>query len=168
MELVGVLSDSHDNIRKIDEAIAFLKEKGIDIIIHAGDIIAPFAFKKFKGFKVYAVYGNNDGEKLLLKRVAVDLGFILSEQPLIADINGYHVAVIHGVNTAAATRSIAYSLARSGDFDVVVYGHLHETEVRRVGDTLVLNPGELCGYLTGKATLALVDLEERKAEIELI
>ena len=53
---------------------------------------------------------------------------------------------------------MAEPLARSGDFDLVVYGHTHEIEQRQE-EGLLLNPGEAGGWLTGLATVALVDLE---------
>ncbi len=165
MRLVGIVSDSHDNLPAIDRAVEKLRKAGVNEVVHAGDIIAPFSLKKFKSFKLFAVFGNNDGERLLLSKVAADLGFTLSDQPLVVEIDGYRIAVIHGVQGAGPTRAFAYSLARSGDYDFVVYGHLHEAEVRKVGDVLVVNPGEVCGYLTGRSTIAILDLEERSARI---
>ena len=35
----------------------------------------------------------------------------------------------------------------------------------KVKKTLVINPGEACGYLTGKSTIAIIDLEKMEAEI---
>jgi putative phosphoesterase len=42
---------------------------------------------------------------------------------------------------------------------VVVHGHTHETRVCREGNTLVINPGEVCGYLSGRPTIALLDTD---------
>jgi predicted phosphodiesterase len=36
---------------------------------------------------------------------------------------------------------------------------------RKNGKTLVINPGEVCGYLTGNATMALLDTAKREAKI---
>ncbi len=170
MRLVGVVADSHDNLPAIERAVEVLKEVGVEALLHAGDIIAPFSLKRFAdlGAKGYFVYGNNDGEKLLLAKVASQLGFTLTEQPLMLTLNGYKVIILHGAAGKEETLKLVEALAASGHFDLVVYGHLHETAVRRVGDTLVVNPGEVCGYLTGKRTVAIVDLEERKAEIREI
>lgn len=46
----------------------------------------------------------------------------------------------------------------AGDLDVVVSGNTHDVEERRLGATLLLNPGEAGGWLTGRCTVALVDL----------
>ena len=59
---------------------------------------------------------------------------------------------------------IVDSLVGSGIYDVVVRGHTHTTEMIE-GKTLLVNPGEVCGYLSGRRTVALLDLEEIHAEI---
>ena len=40
---VGVMSDSHDNIPNVKRAVALFNEIGVDLVVHAGDFIAPFA-----------------------------------------------------------------------------------------------------------------------------
>jgi len=57
------------------------------------------------------------------------------------------------------------SLAKSGDYDVIIYGHTHRTDIRKIGNTLIVNPGELCGWLTGKYTVAIIDTENLNAKI---
>jgi hypothetical protein len=49
-------------------------------------------------------------------------------------------------------------------FDVVVRGHTHRAEIVKSG-ALIVNPGEVCGYLTGKQTVALLDVPSLRAEI---
>jgi hypothetical protein len=68
---IGIVADSHDNLPLIDHAVRLLADLGAEVILHAGDIVSPFAAKKFaeSGIKVYAVYGNNDGEKEGLAKV---------------------------------------------------------------------------------------------------
>ena len=57
------------------------------------------------------------------------------------------------------------ALAKSGVYDIIVYGHTHRSEISRRGDTLVINPGEGCGWITGIATAALLDTETMEAEL---
>ena len=57
------------------------------------------------------------------------------------------------------------ALVESKRYDIVVRGHTHKPEIKKVGKTLVINPGEACGYLSGKRTIALLDLEKSKGEI---
>ena len=62
---IGVMSDSHDNVPNIRKALAIFAAEGCEVLIHAGDIVAPFSVKEILTFKgpVYGVFGNNDGEK---------------------------------------------------------------------------------------------------------
>ena len=53
----------------------------------------------------------------------------------------------------------------ANSFDVVVHGHTHKAEIRQEGETLVVNPGEVCRYLSGRATIALLDTDKQRAEI---
>ena len=57
------------------------------------------------------------------------------------------------------------ALAESQKYDVIIYGHTHRTDLRKIGKTLIVNPGECGGWLTGKSTIALLDLETLSAKI---
>ena len=75
------------------------------------------------------------------------------------ELDGRRIALLHGTH-----EDIVGALLKSGSFDVVVRGHNHRAEVRE-GKTLLVNPGEVCGYLSGRQTVALLDLAELRAEI---
>ena len=53
----------------------------------------------------------------------------------------------------------------SGYFDAVIHGHSHSMGIELKSKTLAINPGELCGYLTGKSTFALIDTVKKQAKI---
>lgn len=165
MQRVAIISDSHDSLRNLRKFAELAKREGIDTIIHAGDIVSPFALRELRGFRVFAVFGNNDGEKLLLSKVASELGAVLAEQPLFVSLNSREIAIVHGASSPESTAKLVEAFARSGLFSVVVYGHTHKLDVRRVGETLVVNPGPLSGYLADKATYALVDLGTLEVEV---
>ncbi len=67
---IGVLSDSHDNLAKIEEAVKFFNNKKVKFVFHAGDFVAPFTIPKFKKLNCpwLGVLGNNDGEEKGLLR----------------------------------------------------------------------------------------------------
>ncbi|MDQ4101402.1 MAG: metallophosphoesterase family protein, partial [Thermoproteota archaeon] len=60
---IGLISDTHDNFRTIEGAVRIFGEKGIEYIIHAGDITTPEAVEAFSGLKMIGVLGNNDLDK---------------------------------------------------------------------------------------------------------
>jgi putative phosphoesterase len=57
------------------------------------------------------------------------------------------------------------ALANSGNFDIILSGHTHDMVNQKQDGVLIVNPGELCGYLTNKATFAIIDTESMEAEI---
>jgi len=150
---VGIIADTHDNMPAIDEAVDMFRREKVDALIHAGDIIAPFAAERFKG--AYIVYGNNDGERRGLRERCPGIDDFVE-----ITLDGRHIAVVHGTQPA-----MVRALVDGGRYDLVVTGHTHRPLIERRGGTLLINPGEACGYLTGKRTLALVDLKEMRAEI---
>jgi len=157
---LGVISDSHDNLNMIKKAVNILNKENIDFLIHCGDIISPFISRVFEGLNekikngnFYGVFGNNDGDLLYLIET---LGKIckLSSNEAILELAGKKIYVSHGPDPL-----VIKSLAKSGEFDIIATGHTHDHKIETINNTLVINPGELCGYLTGKATFVIVDLD---------
>ncbi len=151
---LGIISDTHDNQEATKKAVEFFKNREIKTLIHAGDIIAPFTAKLLKDFEIYAVFGNNDGERFLLSRTINIKDFQYIE------IANRRIAVYHGT-----LENITEALIKSEEYDVVVTGHTHRALIEKHGKTLHINPGEACGYLTNKRTIAILDLEKMSAEI---
>ena len=155
--IIGIISDTHDNMTQIRKAVEIFNARGVGHVVHAGDFGAPFTFRIFKDLKCpfTGIFGNNDGERLLLQKLSQGRVF---KQPHVFELDGRKIVVLH-------EHHIVNALADSGHYDVVVYGHTHEPDVRRVGKTLVVNPGEAGGWLYGKSTVALLDLDTVTAEI---
>jgi putative phosphoesterase len=154
---IGIISDTHDDMHAIRKAVEFFNEQGVTHVIHAGDLISPFTFEVFGDLSAQfiGVYGNNDGDLLLLREKSQGS---IHPQPYIFTVHGKRVVVVH-------EPGIVEALADSGHFDLVVYGHLHEPEIRRVSDTLVVNPGKAARLHKGTSTLALLDTASMEAEI---
>jgi len=73
-------------------------------------------------------------------------------------IAGKKVLLLHEPDNLAA-------IADSGHFDVIVYGHTHEIDVREEG-VLIINPRECGGWVTGKSTVAVWNTETNEVAIE--
>ena len=159
--LIGIMSDSHDRLDKISKAITVLNERGVDVVLHAGDIVSPFTSRVFRQLecKIHFVWGNNDGDKLTLTKmmgdVAVFHGWVMCE-----DIEGLSIYMMHHI-----PNGLAEKLAKVG-LDLIVSGHTHSLSVRRLSNSsLHVNPGEVCGYLTGKSTIIILDSSTMQAEV---
>ena len=68
--LVGILSDTHDNVPKTRAAVKRLNTEGVACVLHAGDFIAPFIIDTLKDLAapMTGVFGNNDGDRILLEK----------------------------------------------------------------------------------------------------
>jgi len=152
--LVGVLADSHDNLPKLRAAVELLRDRGAEHVIHAGDLVAPFAVKVLVGcgIPLTAVFGNNDGEKEGIRKLSKDV----HDAPHTFELDGRRIVLAHDLSKVP-------DKARA-DADVVVFGHTHRVTVEE-GPPLLLNPGECCGWVEGRATVALLDLDGLEVSI---
>lgn len=155
---LAILSDIHDNVWKLEAALA--RASSADALIFCGDFCAPFTLAQIaEGFggPVHAVFGNNDGDRFLLAKVAGEHGHVTLHGELARlELGGLAIAVNH-------YPEIAEELARGGRFDVVFYGHDHRHRIARHGACQLINPGEIMGRL-GRSTFVLFDTETRRAE----
>ncbi len=158
--MIGLMSDSHDHMDAIRGAVGFFNSRGVDLVLHAGDLISPFTAGEFRKLECgfVAVYGNNDGERRGLAEGFSGIADLKDFMEL--EHNGKKIALYHGTY-----EGIVDALADSGRYDIVVRGHTHRADIKVKDNTTVINPGETCGYLTGKKTIALLDTENMKAEI---
>ena len=152
--LVGVLSDSHDNLPKLGAAIEVLRALGAEHLVHAGDFVAPFAVKILAGCGISftGVFGNNDGEKAGIRSVSPSV----HEAPHAFELGGRRIVAVHDLGKLPDE-------ARA-QADVVVFGHTHKILVEP-GPPLLLNPGEVGGWLEGRSTVALLDLDSLEVSI---
>lgn len=146
ISIVGIMSDSHDNMLAIHKAVETFNNRKVDLIIHAGDLVAPFTARELKkaNCPLIITFGNNDGEVLGLSKVYNDQIFY---PPYVVDINDKKVLILHDP-------AILDELQQRSSFDVIIYGHLHKVEIRQ-GRPLIINPGECCGWVYGKSTIAI-------------
>jgi len=157
--MIGLLSDTHDNLDRVRAAVRLFNDAGCDLVIHAGDFVAPFAADELRNLRapVKAVYGNCDGERAGLARAFQGLGEI-ADGPLAFRHAGLRFVVCHLEGTAAP-----FFLAKT--CDVIVSGHTHRPLVELRDGVLLVNPGEACGWVRGQGTVALLDPAARTADI---
>jgi len=161
--LIGLIADTHDNLPQIDKAIRRLNEENVELVLHAGDYVAPFVIPHFKELKakLVGVFGNNDGDhELLRKRFSENEKLEIRGNFAEVTTDNLKIALLHG-----SEKELLKSLIESGGFDIVVHAHTHNAETYRKGETLVVNPGEVCGYLSGKSTIAILDSSKLEARI---
>jgi uncharacterized protein len=157
--MIGVLSDSHDNLNSVRDAVRIFRENDCSLILHAGDFVAPFAARElaFAECPVKAVFGNCDGERDGLTVALNPFGEIRPE-PFLFQAEGLRVLLTHRDH-------MIRRYLRTHDLDLLIYGHTHKPDNHRDGTALVLNPGEAGGWVSGRSTAALLDPKTLSAEI---
>jgi putative phosphoesterase len=161
---IGIISDTHDNRRSVTRAIEIFRSRGVEYILHAGDIVAPFTAKPFgelRSAKFIAVFGNNDGEKLFLKRTVEGFGGEIHEHCYKGELDGRKICMMH-------TDHLAEEAVKSQLYDLVIYGHTHHPDIRTEGRTLVINPGEATNWITGSGHCVILDLKDMSHSIETL
>ena len=160
--MIGIISDSHDNLGAIRKAVEFFNDNEVKAVLHAGDLVSPFTarvFEKLKS-KLYVVFGNNDGDKVMLTKSFEDIGATVCGDFGELTVDSLHIALLHGTNEA-----LVKALAKSEDFDVIIRGHTHDPGIKVIKGTLLINPGECCGWVTGKSTVGILELPSKKFEL---
>lgn len=149
---IGIISDTHDNMPKIAAAVRLFNAEKVDLVLHAGDFISPITANEFSALVApfVGVFGNNDGERLYLTKRFEKIG------PLYPDHHEFEFDSKRGV--IMHEPKFIDALVKSGAYDLVIYGHTHEIDIRE-GKTLVINPGEACGWISGRATVVILATE---------
>ena len=126
--IVGLISDIHDRLPLLEKAVDRLNKEKVDLVLCAGDYVAPFVTPYFKALKarMIGVFGNNDAEKQTLKKRFSDMGFDVQGSFRRVEVDGLKVALLHGNEV-----ELLKSVLDLSSFDVIVYGHTHKAEVQR-------------------------------------
>jgi putative phosphoesterase len=149
---VGIISDTHDNLDKVRNAIALFNSSGLDQVVHCGDIVAQFVLVEMNRLDapLRLVFGNCDGDRAALRDRAQQFGFTISEGPQRFELGGRRFVVNH--------QPIA-----ANDCDFFLHGHTHRL-LHQPGTPTVINPGEAAGWLTGRSTVAVLDADTSAVE----
>jgi uncharacterized protein len=161
--LIGAISDTHDNLPLLEKAVQLLNDQKVGLVLHAGDYVAGFVVPRLAKLNcpLIGVFGNNDGDhELLKKRFGETSNCTIHDRFTQVTIEGCRIALLHGHETELLT-----AIVDSGYYDMVVHGHSHNMGIERKGKTLAINPGELCGYLTGRPSIAILDTGKNEAKI---
>jgi putative phosphoesterase len=146
---IGVLSDTHGELRTTQRAIHALNGFSVDLLIHCGDVgteVVPLMSQCV----VHFVCGNVDDPAALHETVR-DPKHTLHEPLGILEIADCRIAFLHGDDIKLLKHTI-----HSGNWDLVCHGHTHAFEKSLYHQTLVLNPGAISR--TPQPSVAVVEL----------
>src|SRR5262245_59671102 len=95
---IAIISDTHNQTDTVVRAMALVRERGIDTILHCGDIEDPPIVELFHGFRAHFVFGNCDWNHDELRTTMKAVGATLHENFGHLEIESTQIAFIHSDN----------------------------------------------------------------------
>ena len=136
--LIGILSDTHDEVARTRIAVAQLQSNGAETLVHCGDLACSEIVEICSVLPFYFVFGNHDADAVVELRHAAEefnstcLGW---GGEFVAD--GKRIAVVHG----HLTMDLKPLLQQRPDY--LFSGHSHIAQDWMDGCTRRINPGAL-------------------------
>jgi putative phosphoesterase len=154
---IGVLSDTHNNISNLLQALRLFQEEQITTLVHCGDMTNITTAQQMAGFDVIYVNGNMDNSAAAVNDT---LWFMNPNSEVTGDVfsgrlGGVKIGATHGHRPGKLDK-----LIHSGGHAFVFTGHTHRRRDERIGKTRVINPGALGGARYEPRGVAIVDLDQ--------
>jgi uncharacterized protein len=157
---IAIVSDIHDNWLNLEKALKIANDLPCEYLLFAGDLIAPPGIALLDDFKgeVVMVWGNNE-----LAQVSIQQQ--VDKRDNIFNAGDHYEGEIAGLKFFMHhIPRYAELAADTEEFDVAICGHTHEYFTDVIGDTILINPGEIHGYKTGEPSLVILDSETKQLE----
>ena len=156
--LIGVFSDSHNNLHNLKNAAERAKTLGAKVFFHLGDTYKDAEVLNEYSKKVFCVPGLYEKEYADPK---IDNHFF-------TEVAGFNIFVTHSEKLEPQDLPGSLdpkTIAINNEADIYLYGHTHLYEAMIKGDTLFLNPGHLKTGDNRSETLSfgMLELTEKKA-----
>jgi putative phosphoesterase len=150
---VGIISDTHKKLGRAKKAVDLLVDKGIEFLVHAGDIVREelLEYIESKNLRYVAVLGNND----------YHLYSVIDKYELVSE--PFYFKLANKTWKLMHYPKYIFPL----DTDIIVYGHTHDVDITFNGKNLILNPGEVCARDHGFSTCMTLDIEDEKYIVTL-
>jgi putative phosphoesterase len=154
---VGILSDTHGNIRATTAALKVLGERKVEQYVHCGDVGGEEIFDLLAGLPVAFVWGNTDWNREKLAAYAVALGLACHDDMADLTLDGRRIAVTHGDQGNILKRIVA---GRKHQY--LLYGHTHVACDKMVDGLRWINPGAV--HRSPRPTVAVLDTHSEMLE----
>ncbi len=135
---IGIISDTHDQLRRTERAIEILRDHEIATLFHCGDLIGPEMIYLCSSFPFYFVFGNHDADFApQLQTAATEVGAHCLRWAGEICLADKKIALVHGHLSTDTKRLL------TGNPDYLFSGHSHVSRDVLVGQTRRINPGAL-------------------------
>jgi len=152
---IALISDTHDHLERLAQALDIFAQASAEALIHAGDIASAATARKLSTFdgSIHAVFGNVDNDRKGLGRILKSI----ADAPVSFELDGRSFVLAHDRS------QISDKLLSQADLAVV--GHTHLVGHSRENHTLIINPGTCRGGDNYQPTVALLDSQNLSVEL---
>lgn len=148
--IIGLLSDTHDQVARTRSVVSLLVAQGAEAILHCGDITTPEVVHECSLRPSFFVLGNCDHDHRLLAQAIEQIGGTCLGRGGIVELGGRRIAMTHGHLDSEIWRLAAL------EPDYLLSGHTHHPHDIQKGPTRWINPGAV--YRASPRTAATLDL----------
>lgn len=148
---LGLISDTHDQTANVRKALALFREKGVELLVHCGDMESESTAALFDAIPTHVVTGNCDYDEASVRDAITRAGGTYHGMSGQLEIEGVRIAWTHGHD-----KRLLNHLIECGKWDYVFHGHTHIRRHERIGETVVINPGAL--HRAAVKTVGILDL----------
>lgn len=135
--LIGIISDTHDRLKRTARAVQLFHQARVEAIIHCGDICEQSILALFAGTPTYYVMGNNDDDAELRHAAQSMDNLTYLQQGGMIELAGKKIAVTHGHLYRVITE------LKLGSPDYFLSGHTHCALNEQNAGIRFINPGAL-------------------------
>ncbi len=156
---IGVVSDTHNNLKNVRRIVELFNSAGVDRVIHTGDITQAKTLEVFAHLDapLSGVFGNNDEERDALDAAIARHGFEFADPPYEFTLHERRILIVHDPHDL--------DHALKPGLDLVLHGHTHRFRLERTRHGLIFNPGECAGHMLGLNAIGIIDLEQLRPEL---
>ena len=157
---IGVVSDTHNNLKNVRKIVKLFNDAQVDQVIHTGDITQAKTIQVLGqlNMPVHGVYGNNDVERESLEPAIRASGFDFREPPYELLLHERKIIVVHD--------PLEFDGALDDHHELALHGHTHRYRLDAWGSqTTIFNPGECAGHMQGYNAIGIVDLTTLNTEL---
>ena len=154
---IGLVSDSHGNLRDLKQAVE--KMGAVEAVFHMGDCIEDARLmRQWLSVPVFAVNGN------------MDYGDKEGHGQIVTEIAGKKFLITHGDRDhVKSTYTGLFYRGQSLGVDAICFGHTHKPLILEEQGILMMNPGSVAlPYGNGRKTFGIITIEAGKLKGEIV
>ena len=160
---IGIISDTHDDLHALDQALGVLRAEGVDVLLHCGDLCTPGTMETLAGFDTWVARGNMDRHPDLTATARRTIGSDRFADRHRLTLDGQSAILLHGHRQEELRGIIS-----AGTYALVLHGHTHRRRDQQVGPSRIINPGALGGMRWQRRSFCIFDVAADEVDFRTV